>query len=443
MNIITIDCGASFIKGAAFGNNKIVKQLQKHAPAVPVEEDILHPVQIKNLISLVEQMILELADGETEIGLCISNEMHGFILCYEDGTPFTDYISWQKEYGKIQIEGVSAFDKLNSDEYAEDILYAGMALRAGLPSCNLGYLSRKGMLKTAGNKLCLHTLGDYILKVLSEKDVKCHPTNAAASGLYDLRTQGWNRRLIHAAGAGNILFPEIGEEGFVFTFRSLQVHALPAVGDQQAALLGAGLKKGDMLSFNLGTGAQVSKVVEEPECAEGYQIRPYFSKMYLKTIPHLPSGRALNVYIRFFKDVLKQFQIELSEDEIWSCLLKAERNCKETMLQCDMSFFENPVTDHVAGSITNIGEYALDTGNLMQGIFRQMGENFIWAADIVEPHPQMVKKIIFSGGVARKIERIREYILKHYNSDTEVAIASDETLWGLYQYWKCGMRGDV
>lgn len=436
MNIITIDCGASFIKGALFEEGVMVKQLQKNAPNLQKDNEIFEPVQIQALIVLVEQMLLDLASDETEIKLCISNEMHGFILAYKDGTPFTDYISWQKEYGKKQIYDASPFEMLSADEYKADIQNTGMRLRAGLPSCNLLYLSMCHSLDKVKEKVFFYTLGDYILKRLSGKEPLCHPTNAAASGLYDLRTNDWNKKLIRVIGCEDIVFPTIGEKEQIFMWNSLQIHALPAIGDQQAALLGAGLAQENTISFNLGTGSQVSRLVKEPICSTEYQIRPYFYHMYLKTMPHLPSGRALNVYIRFIKDVLKQFKIELTEEELWSHLLKAEQECEDTELLCDMSFFENPITDHTVGSIGNIQEYGLNVGTLMKGIFLQLGKNFVWAADVIEPNVKCIEKIIFSGGVARKIESIRREVLAHYDEDTEVVVAENETLMGLYLYGK-------
>ena len=153
-------------------------------------------------------------------------------------------------------------------------------------------------------------------------------------------------------------------------------------------------------------------------------------------MPFLPSGRALNVYIRFFKDILRRFQVDVSDDVIWKVLLEAEIESTETDLSCDLSFFQNAVTQQNKGSITNIGEYSLTVDNLMHAIFSRMEKNFIWAADIVENDVSKVKRIIFSGGVAGKIEKIRKSILKHYNKDVEVEIVANETLWGLYSYGK-------
>lgn len=87
MKTITIDCGASFLKGALIQNRKIEKRMQLKSPKVHGDEDIKDPVQVQALVPLVLQMVQELAGTETEVRLCISNEMHGFLLAYEDGKP--------------------------------------------------------------------------------------------------------------------------------------------------------------------------------------------------------------------------------------------------------------------------------------------------------------------------------------------------------------------
>lgn len=434
MNTIAIDCGASFVKGAAFQGKKIIAQIRKPSPIVHGAEDILKPTQIQSLVPLVYGMIRDLAKGEKEIQLCLCNEMHGFLLCYEDGTPYTDYISWQKEYGNVEISGESAIQILAETEQKDNILHTGMPLRAGLPSCNLLYLSRNGYLEKAAQQLYFYTLGDYLLKRLSKQEPVCHPTNAAATGLYDLYTGTWNPALIKAAGGAKLVFPQIGSHPIHFQLESLAVHAMPAIGDQQAALLGAGLNNANTISFNLGTGAQVSKLISAVLSPEGFQVRPYFYDMYLKTIPFLPSGRALNVYIRFFKEIAQKFQIEISEKQIWEVLLEEAKSGDCNELSCDLSFYENAATTHCTGNIDNIGEYSLTLGNLMASLLEQMSRNFIIAAKSLEPNPFCVEKVIFSGGIATKIEQVRESVLKAYKHDIIVHIASEETLWGLYMY---------
>lgn len=435
MNTIAIDCGASFIKAALIQKGIIVKRKSFQSPPVHNSKNsILFPDYINSLIPEIKKIIIELAGNEKEILLCISNEMHGFILAYSDAAPFTDYISWQKEYGSISINGISSVDILRNQKYSESVFYSGMPLRAGLPTCNLLYLSRSGLIDNAKGTLYFYTMGDYILKCLSGKDPLCHITNAAASGFMDLRTKNWNPNLIEASRAENIIFPKIGTGKLEFRFKDILVHAVSAVGDQQAALLGSGLNNDNSLSFNLGTGAQVSEITSELKCSADYQIRPYFYGKYLKTIPHLPSGRALNVYLRFFKDLLQKANVEADDDYVWNILINSEAESDNNDLSVDLSFFENPITNNIYGNIVNISEYNFNTSNLMHSVFHQMASNFLWAANVIEPDKEKINTLIFSGGIARKIETIRKIILNYYNNKTDIIIACDETLLGLYKY---------
>lgn len=437
MNIIAVDCGASFIKAALICDGVIKKRKIVQSPSVHNEKNsILIPEFIQSLGALTKKIITELSSGEKEVILCVSNEMHGFLLANPDGYPFTDYISWQKEYGSVCVNGERSVDILKKDEYLQWIIYSGMPLRSGLPTINLLYLNRNGITDSAKGKLYFYTLGDYIIKYLSGKEPVCHITNAAASGFCDLRTQNWNNDLIDAVSGKKIIFPKIGTEEVSFTLEGVLIHALPAVGDQQAALLGGGLYDDNTLSFNLGTGAQVSKLISEIDCSENqsYQVRPYFYGKYLKTIPHLPSGRALNVYFKFFKDFLNKYNIKATDDDIWKILLDSEKECSETYLSVDLSFFENPVTKNTCGCIQNISENNFDTGSLMHAVFYRLAENFIWAANVIQPEREKINNIIFSGGVARKISAIRSLILDNYRKDINIIIAQDETLLGLYKY---------
>lgn len=444
MNTIAIDCGASFIKGALFEDDRILRRLQLEAPKVHPDADISSTSQIESLLCLVKEMLEDLSRDLDEAFLCISNEMHGFLLAYEDGAAFTDYISWQKEFGVAACdrEGRTSLEILSSHRIQDAIRYTGMPLRAGLPSCNLLYLSRKGFLERAYAPLYFYTLGDYLLRMLSGAQPYCHPTNAAATGLFDLRMGGWNAELIETVGGKDVVFPEIRATQICFELLGTTFHALPALGDQQAALLGAGLKDTHTISFNLGTGAQVSVLTDVPAWDFPCQIRPYFNGMYLRTLPHIPSGRALNVFLRFFQDVFVEAGVEMAASRVWEMLLKASEETDETVLECDLSFFENPLTDHTHGSISNIQEYSLTVGQLMKAVFRQMADNFISAAKRVAPEKESYSHIIFSGGIARKIPEIRKNIENNYSNEIKVTIASDETLFGLMQYARTGEMKD-
>lgn len=438
MITITIDCGASFLKGARFVDGKLEKVIQYNSPHAHRSQNIFEIEQIIFLVDYVKKMIVELSQGDKEVKLCISNEMHGFLLADQDGKPYTDYISWQTELGNVEVnDSTSVSLMLNELTLQDDILYTGMPLRGGLPSCNLLYMKRNEQLHKDCSSLYFYTLGDYILRVLSDTEPYTHPSNAAATGLYDLRINDWNKRLITFVADSNIIFPEIGTEEMVFNYDEICIHSISAIGDQQAALLGAGVKEGD-ISFNLGTGAQVSCIVSEAACGLGYQIRPFFNGKYLKTIPHIPAGRALNVYFRFVKSVLEQYGVVLEDAEIYDILINAERSAQDTTLVCDLSFFENAITDNTKGSIFMIDENTFTFGNLMRAVFCQIAKNLLDMADRIAPDLDKIERVVFSGGFARRMEKIRREILEHY-PNIDNSVAENETLIGLYSYGEiCG-----
>lgn len=263
MVTIAIDCGASFLKAAKIRDGLLLRQIQKQTPPIPAASSLKykHGKLVERLLAAVQDILTDLLAGETEAMLGISNEMHGFVLALEDGTPFTDHISWQQELGDIALrpEGKSAREILQERFGAAPgvrFRHTGMPLRAGLPSCNLLYLSRAGNLEGAPNQLFFYTLGDYLLRRLAGCAPDIHPTNAAATGLYDLEQKDWDEELTaFCCGGARIMFPTVGGRSLDFCFGKTRIYALPAIGDQQAALLGAGLEEMETISFNLGTGA--------------------------------------------------------------------------------------------------------------------------------------------------------------------------------------------
>ena len=439
MHTVVIDCGASFIKGALVADGQIKKKLEKPAPLPCGIKEIFHPKQINELVMQVRQMISEFAKGCKEIRLCISNEMHGFLLATEDGLPYTDYISWQKELGNVENSiGLSPLQLLKREEFRENIRCTGMPLRAGLPSCNLLYLTLNDFLNDAPPCLYFYTLGDFLIRSILQREPISHPTNAAATGLYNLETADWDRKLIDfVSGKHTILFPTVAEKGTLSgKDNGTIIHAYPAIGDQQAALLGCGLGHVDEISYNLGTGAQVSRIVKDLDFSSEWQIRPYFNKLYIKTIPHLPSGRALNVFFRFWAGFAREINPRITDFELWEILLRLEKEAPGSALQCDLSFFENAVTDHQVGSILNIEENSFQVGNLMKAILGQMAANFTVAADKIFPDKSKINVLLFSGGISRKVESLRETVIRHYdaNKNLSVQISVDETLMGLFLF---------
>ncbi len=304
-----------------------------------------------------------------------------------------------------------------------------MPLRSGLPSCNLSWLCNNVITSKTG-RLYFYTLGDYIIRILSGRQPYIHPTNAAATGLYDLTRQDWNHEYISALGIKAVIFPEINTKAV--THKRFCI--LPAIGDQQAALLGSGFQHEPELSFNIGTGAQASRIVDIPEFGD-WQIRPYFGGKYIRTIPHIPSGRALNVYFRFVKSIAERFRNEVSDSEVWQKIYDAAVNGgKGAGIACDLSFFENAATSSTTGSITDIGEYSFTLDNLMGAVIHRMADNFVRSAGRVSEGLCITESLIFSGGIANRWPLLVKLITERLSLDASVRVSANDTLNGCCSY---------
>lgn len=436
MNTIAIDCGNSFLKIGLFEEEDLTSVDEIPSPSIKEDVDIFCTDKVKWILDTTLEYLKKHTSSVQEAMLCIDNEMHGFILAFEDGMPYTDYVSWKREF--VSSDRVKDFlnNSLGEERARKTIHRTGMPIRSGLPASTLFWMHEKGYL-TGQGKLYFYTLGDYLIKMITGKEPVCHPTNAAATGLFDLDTGSWNEELISLlTGGSDIVFPPVGNTAFDCRYENMLIHALPAIGDQQAALLGSGLKHTDELSFNMGTGAQVTRLVKSAGYSDDYQTRPYFFGYYLKTIPHIPSGRAINVYFRFIKDVYKRLNPGIEDEKVWRIIKESvsEDTLEKTELSVDPSFFENAVTDHTLGSINNISEYGLNLESLISGLFYRLKENFLIVSDKVNKGLPEYNKIIFSGGIAKRWNVLRNEIVKGLHSDARVILSENDTLFGCLHY---------
>ncbi len=444
MSIIAIDCGASFIKAAKLSNDFVTVEQQilyrtSEIVSVIDQKDNTLPQQLKNTISAVKKSILNLTEEGDAICLGVCNEMHGFVLTNHNLMPYTDYVSWQKDYILEEHNDFETWQQfLQSRITKEDIQKTGMPFKPGLPSGNMAYLLQSNCIAADSREMLFFTLGDFIVSWMSGQVSEIHPTNAAASGLYDLTKKDWNWKLIRDLQLGDIQFPKVYHQSapLFFQWRGRKIQMYPALGDQQAALLGAGLHNDGQLSVNMGTGAQVSILSNTIEFSDVFQTRPYFENQYLFTVPHIPSGRALNVFFGFVKQIADKYQHKsISDDDIWKWINEEAGKIERGTLEIDLSFFSNAITKRTAGSIQNIGEDQFTIGNLFLSIYQQMGANVFECVHRICKDTRLINEVIFSGGVVRKNKILREYIAKYFGT-TMMNVVQNETFLGIAQYMK-------
>lgn len=412
MSLVLIDSGTTYLKLVTVDNNRIVDK--KEYSTYDTEEKV----------KIIYDYLLNVSSLKNEIDVAISTEMHGFILINEEGDKLCDYISWTHECTR------DILDEIKNRVSIENIRKSGMPLKAGIPSTSL-YELKKDTKIDAG---ILLTLGDYYIYRITGIFPSMHPTNAAATGLFDLELNEWNLDYISELGYKHFTFPKV-EEHIIFekTINGVLFKFHEAIGDQQAALLGSEIDK-DKMSINMGTGSQISVISDSLLLSSEFQTRPFFNDTYLLTIPNIPCGRALSVYMRFFKEIISKYiGGKVDEDKVWEMIMADmhDNNYKEA-LDIDMSFFDNAITHKSQGSISNINESNLNIDNLSVSIMNQMSNNYSIAYRRL-PLSNDYKKLVFSGGVARKNPCLTKKIALDMGM-SEYTIDKRDALDGLIKY---------
>ncbi len=217
----------------------------------------------------------------------LSGQMHGAVLYDAVGKPIGPLINWkdQKWSSKAIIQkmrlamGDRAYDELGTDMSSG---YSG-AILFGIKKNDPNLFQRIA-------HFVLPT--DFLRgKLLRNDSYATDPTNAFGTGLFNTRLNLWHAELIRKFQLPFNIFPEVHPTSQKAGPISDQVadlvgleRKIPIIyggGDNQMSMLGSGLAAPDSpILINIGTAAQISKVVSMFERYPGLDTRNYFQGFY-------------------------------------------------------------------------------------------------------------------------------------------------------------------
>ena len=127
-------------------------------------------------------------------------------------------------------------------------------------------------------------------------------------------------------------------------------------------LLLASINKQDWI-INLGTGSQIISFVEPAE--DAFELRQYFQNVTVHCVTHIPAGRALNVWARFFQLV----RDETNPDYFWRMLRSAGPQISPAKMPAfDLAVFHEAFGYDGGGKISNIHEDHFGPPQLFAGL---------------------------------------------------------------------------
>jgi sugar (pentulose or hexulose) kinase len=417
MSYIGIDLGTSFLKGAVLDLDALeIRHVEREAfpdflPGLPPLWCEADPRQILAQVdALLEKLASHAPDCE---GLVLCGQMHGLVLLDAAGEPVSNYLPWLD-----QRAAGACFEELSGRVSTQDRRQLGGEFRASLPLAMLFWFREQGALPPGA--ITPVSLSEFVAARLCRAAPVFEATEAAACGALNLETLDWHHDLLRKVGLDGLRWPPVRPAGSL----AGQWRGLPCytpVGDQQCALVGALLDESE-LSLNIATGSQVARISPRLEFGN-YTTRPYFDGRFLKTLTHVPAGRALNALIGLLTELA-----ETPRADPWAYIEDAVGRVPETDLRARVTFYPGPCGER--GALENLHEANLTVGHLFRAAFVNMAGNYRACAERLFPEKDW-RRVVFSGGLARHLEVLRSLTAEELVSPCRLSPSAEDTLVGL------------
>ena len=274
MHFLGIDLGTTFVKGAVLDLDALQIAYISRVPfpmPIPDRPARHYEIQPDAVVDAVRQAIEALLPHAPDCaGIVLSTQMHSVQLVNHDGEAISNAVTWlDQRVLALHPAGGSYFEVLTDRLGPQIRQELGNELRPGLPVCTLFWLAetQQGSDTAIQNAIPL-TMADYVLMRLCDAPPGIDLTNAAATGLLDVRSGTWHKPALAALGLDHFDWPAITpltQPAGNYHFHGQAIPCYRAVGDAQCSLVGAGLAAGE-LSINIATGSQVSLLRDEPVC---------------------------------------------------------------------------------------------------------------------------------------------------------------------------------
>jgi len=427
---IGIDIGTTYIKGAVLDLDRKRLTGVRRIPApgpIPCQSPLYHEVSPNRMIGSAARLLKELLSYAPESnGIVMCSQMHGMVLLDRLGRVRSNCVTWldQRALETHPSGEGSYFEMLLKRVSPQSLSEAGNELCPSRPISFLFWLAERNQLPT---DVIPVSLAEFVVSTLCESAPAIEFTNASGYGALNLGTMSWHQEIIENLGLDCLNWPKLcncGEITGYFPYRGNRIPMYSPIGDYQCALLGSLLRE-DELSLNIATGAQVSRLTRGLELGE-YQTRPYFSGKFLNTFTHPPGGRSLDLILDLLSE-LALFQ-GLKLNDPWNFIQSAAQAVQATDLSVDLDFFSS--AGNRRGRISSIGSNNLKIGHIFRAAFLNMAESFYECATKLWPE-QAWKNLLFSGGVATKLEVLRKAIQAQFNAPFRIAPIEEDTLNGL------------
>jgi xylulokinase len=259
----------------------------------------------------------------------ISGQMHGCVFYDRKGKPFDEIINWQDKRADEPLRrysGKTTIDVINEIASKIDMDALGIdRIPGGYMASTLFYLkeNEKDFFERIGH---VSFPSDFIRSnITGFADFKTDRTNAASSGMFDVKKKVWHEDLLKVLGLPADILPEVicasdmsGPSSKDFNSMLRLKKSIPVIvggGDNQLSIYGSGIDFLDTETLlNMGTGSQISKVSKVFKKIKGLETRIYIDDRYILVGASLGGGTSYSELQKELKISYKQMD-ELAQEQ--------------------------------------------------------------------------------------------------------------------------------
>lgn len=367
MKALGLDIGTTSISSVVFAEESGVLEAQTIANGtfLPSEswERLQDPTAIWHKACHVVTELLRRHPDVQAIG--VTGQIHGILYLNADGEAASPLYTWQDGRGGLPFDGTHS--------WAEHLsAITGYPLSTGYGMVTHFYNLHHGLVPEGA--VCLCTIGDYIaMKLAGLTRPRIEPTNGASLGLFDPGKRCFDPAAFLRAEMDEAILPEIARTPLLGT-GALGIPVYAAIGDNQAAFLGAVGSQQDALLMNVGTGSQVAVYSPEYMRVPGLETRPFPDGGWLLVGASLCGGRSYALLESFFRQTVKM--VTGSEQSAYAAMNQALAEAGNVEnVPCTTTTFQGTRQDpNLRGSISGIGIDNLTPVHLMHSFMNGMAQ---------------------------------------------------------------------
>ena len=269
-----------------------------------------------------------------------------------------------------------------------------------------------------------------------------------------MRLTGRHAPLVHVSDAESFGAPEMPgfAEMFAVTSRTEcvgetagGVPVAVAIGDNQASFLGSVKDAADSVLVNMGTGGQISAVVETGVQCQNTETRPYVDGGALLVGFSLCGGRAYALLEKLFCEIAELAGALPCEPLYEKMNALAEAPLADG-LRVSTLFSGTRADPSLRGSIAGINDRNLTPAHLVQGVLRGMAEELLAFFPGMRGH--MLKapaRLVGSGNAIRKNSHLQRIFEEISGLPMSIPAHREEAAYGaaLFAMAAAGLRKSV